>query len=266
LNTKTSDSKSPSEDFNNEDNYTFLSEDIDPLDVTKNFGLKLPSSKDASSKESASRKSLMDFKPAKDDSTVRTYIQGAPVQDNIFLSELNIASVTTFVHKVSSYQQRWKISISVGWNISSPIVHLLANLNNMSEESFRLSSNLKIEMILRKAVQPKSAKEFIENIQRLVKFKLPKDIRTSNLTFEVVYNQFLIYSSRFRKLVDFMTGDQEAKELPPLDKKSKGLIHHYLKGLPETFGKTYYDILLSGKTLEKCKSLEAFVNEYRKVF
>jgi hypothetical protein len=202
LNTKTSDSKSPSEDFNNEDNYTFLSEDIDPLDVTKNFGLKLPSSKDASSKELASRKSLMDFKPAKDDSSVRTYIQGAPVQDNIFLSELNIGAVTAFIFKVSNYQSRWKISITVGWNISESIVHLLANLNNISDATFRVLPNSKIEQILKKAVQPRSAQEFIENLQTLVKFKLPKEVRSANLTFEIIYKQFLIYSSRFRKLVD----------------------------------------------------------------
>ena len=41
--------------------------------------------------------------------------------------------------------------------------------------------------------------------------------------------------------------------------KNKGLIYHYLEGLPETF-----DILLSLKILDRCKSLESFINEYEK--
>jgi hypothetical protein len=37
-----------------------------------------------------------------------------------------------------------------------------------------------------------------------------------------------------------------------------------LAGLPETFGKHFYDILLTSKTLEKCKSFDAFVNEFER--
>ena len=201
-------SKAPSENDYPDENYSFMAneDNEDLLNITKRFGTKVPSLKESS------RKSIMEFKPPIDDSTVRTYIQGAPVQDNIFLSELSIAAVTVFVHKVSTYQQRWKISISVGWNISSSIVHLLANLNDMSVDTFRVLSNPKIELILKKSVQPKSAKEFIEAIQLLVKFRLPKDVRTSHITFEIIYKQFLIYSSKFRRLVDFMTGDQDPKE------------------------------------------------------
>ena len=78
INLKSSDSKSPSEDLNGE-TYSFIvdekaDDNIDDLNITKTFGTNLPSLKDASSKELPSRKSLMDFKPAKDDSTVRTYI------------------------------------------------------------------------------------------------------------------------------------------------------------------------------------------------
>ena len=264
INLKSSDSKSSSEDLNGE-TYSFIAEDnIDDLNITKNFGTKLPSSKDTSAKDLPPRKSMMEFKNISDDPTVRTYIQGAPVQDNIFLSELNIGAVTAFIYKVSTYQSRWKISITVGWNISESIVHLLANLNNISDATFRMLPNPKIEQILKKAVQPRSAQEFIENLQKLVKFKLPKEVRSTNVTFEIIYKQFLIYSSRFRKLVDFMTGDQESKELPPLEKKNKGLIYHFLAGLPETFGKHFYDILLTSKTLEKCKSFDAFVNEFER--
>ena len=203
----------------------------DLLNIIKTFGTKHGSLKDLL------RKPLYDFKPPTDDPTIKTYIQEAPPQDNIFLSELSIAAVTAFVHKVSTYQQRCKISISVGLNISSSIVHLLANLN----ECQWVLSNPKIELILKKSVQPKSAKEFIEAIQLLVKFRLTKE------SFEIIYRKFLIYSSKFRRLVDFMTGVQDSKELPPLEKKNKALIYHYLEGLPETFAKTNYDILLSSK-------------------
>jgi hypothetical protein len=259
------DTKKSTESDSSEETYSFMA-DIKPddnydLNITKTFGIKLPSVRDPSAKDLPPRKSMMEFNTISDDPTVRTYIQGAPVQDNIFLSELSIGAVTAFIFKVSNYQSRWKISITVGWNISESIVHLLANLNNISDATFRVLPNSKIEQILKKAVQPRSAQEFIENLQTLVKFKLPKEVRSTNLTFEIIYKQFLIYSSKFRKLVDFMTGDQESKELPPLEKKNKGLIYHFLAGLPETFGKHFYDILLTSKTLEKCKSFDSFVND-----
>ena len=158
-------SKVPFENDNPDENYYFMAneDNDDLLNITNTFGTKHASLNDLP------RKYLMDFKPPTDDPTIRTYIQGAPVPDNIFLSELSIAAVTTFVHKVSSYQQRLKIFISVGWNISSSIAHLLANLNGMSVDTFRVLSNPKIEQILKKSVQPKSAKEFIETIQLPVK-------------------------------------------------------------------------------------------------
>ena len=129
------DTKRSAGSDSSEETYSFIvdekaEDNLDDLNITKTFGTKLPSAKDPSVKELPPRKSMMEFKAISDDPTVRTYIQGAPVQDNIFLSELNIGAVTAFIYKVSTYQQRWKISITVGWNISESIVHLLANLKS----------------------------------------------------------------------------------------------------------------------------------------
>jgi hypothetical protein len=150
--------------------------------------------------------------------------------------------------------------MSAAWYVSEQVKHKVSQLNGIPADNFFTKSNLEVEAMLRRAVQPLDALQFVEILQSLVKITLPKDVRNSNVDYNTLYTSFLVYTSQFRLVVKFLTYEQEAFALPPLEKKNHGLIHYYLLGLPRNFGETYYNMMIKAKELEKCHTFEKFAS------
>lgn len=173
-----------------------------------------------------------------------------PKSDHINLKKLDVHAAYKFIKDLIDFQSQYKIKLNMAWNIDETIAHLIARINFMDLNKFRSLDNIECEKLIRIAVQPQSSADFLQTL-KTVKLRMPTDQRVSHLSFEKLYRSYLVYSSRFKELYEFMMNGQDPSLIPPIEKKNNGLVLIFLQGLPKTFADIFYNILLKRKYFEK---------------
>ena len=181
--------------------------------------------------------SIMDFEPPSSQIFATT-----PDFKHIYLKDLEVKKCLKFLKDVKHFALQHGVRIRIPFQIAERNSHLVARANDMTLDQFRVLSNAYCERLLRLQVQPKSAVEFLE-LMKTVKFSISEDIRTTQVTFEIIYTSYLVYSSAYRELYEFMNNGQDEDLIPPIDIRKKGLVFFFLNGLPKTFSDVFINIL-----------------------
>ena len=186
----------------------------------------------------------------------------APKFDHIKLVKLTVSEALKFSEAVMEYEKTYQIRMPVWCAIGDQVRMLLCakNTNLFNFSNFHTLSNEEIYDAIRKAVQPAESATFIRNMEKLCKFNFPPNFKVQLQSFPFLYEQYLIYSERFKMLVQYMTVDQDKKDLPDVTNKDGGLIKRFLSGLPNCFSKHFYGIMKGNS--KTYTSINTFIDEF----
>ena len=180
---------------------------------------------------------IMDFSPP-----VNKILATSPDYKHIYLKSLEAKPCLKFLKDAKQFMLQHGVLIRLAYQLSERNAHLLARTNDITIDSFRLLTNAACEKLLRAHVQPKSAVEFLD-LMKTIRFTIVDDIKLTHVSYEQIYTSFLVYSSAYRELYEFLNNGQRDELIPPIDFRKKGLIYFYLQSLPKTFVDVFMNIV-----------------------
>ena len=187
-----------------------------------------------------------------------TYMtQMLPSYEHIMLKTLTPRSVIGYVQLVYDYVSQYNVAFKLTSRIESTVRDCIISRNAaiLDEYNFHTLTNDQLVKILQHTVRPKSKDEFIENMQKYVKFRQIGEGVPEN------FQNFYDALSRYRRLwvfyYEFMS-ENNADNVPHCNTKRNGLIHMFTSEIPSGYGQNRSNVLKQQKFNDIKHFIECF--------
>ena len=187
-----------------------------------------------------------------------TYMtQMLPSYEHIMLKSLTPRSVIAYVQAVYDYVSQYNVAFKLTSRIETNVRDCIISRNAaiLDEYNFHTLDNQQVVKILQYTVRPRSKDEFIENMQKYVKFRQIGEGAPDN--FQNFYDALSRYRRLFVFYYEFMS-ENNAENVPHCNTKRNGLIHMFTNEIPSGYGQNRSNVLKQQKFTDIKQFIECF--------
>jgi len=202
------------------------------------------------------------------DQNIKIY-KNTPSFEFLKLSKLDVSSVLEFMAGIDLYQNRHRLSVPAATLISEDIKDKLLGINSddrLSDMNFYALSNQPLIQLMQKALMPRNVTDFRKQLDRNLKFSLPKDHRPTVTNFFLLHQALLTYRVQFGRLYDFISEGNTVQNIPRVDSKDGGLLKIFVEKIPFGIGKRMLQNLNTDRYTDVDIFMDAFYEQLKALY
>ena len=165
------------------------------------------------------------------------YTQPVPDSTHIRLEKLSPWRVLTFWSDMLEYHTVYGVRVNIAARIDRDVRDQIISRNyaTLRADRFYTLTYDELQMYTIKMIQPSTRKEFLDKMEKCVRFPKATVLKPNAEYFHLFYSALLLYRSVFERMFEFLSRDN-ASAVPECTIQKGGLLRCFLTPIPHQYG------------------------------